>query len=127
MSPKDIALEGLEKGTVSSLKVMKIRGKGKEVVTTQTIRAGEYVTEYKYLKIHRSKKERDREVLDHQANGGEGSYILEIFLNGEKIHQAIQKLRKVCLSCRVGLQVGIFSAIGISTIQSGQTSGHIPL
>lgn len=72
--PRDIALDGLEKGiSLPCLTVVNIRGKGYGVVTTQPIKKGSYVTDYKYGKILHSKKAKEREVADHVANK-EGCY-----------------------------------------------------
>ena len=86
LSAKQIALEGLEKGSRDGLKIVSFRAKGMGVMTTLPIKAGEYVTDYKYKKIHHTREDKDREIEDHKANGGEGSYILEVFVGGKRIY-----------------------------------------
>ena len=46
---------------------------------------GQYITEYKYAVMYSSQKERKKAEEDYVQNG-EGSYILEIFWGGKKLH-----------------------------------------
>lgn len=85
-SPRDIAVEGLEKNvSLPGLLVKKVRGKGLGVITTSPILKGVYVTDYKYGKIYNSKREKVKAERDYDING-EGSYILEVFVQGKKIY-----------------------------------------
>ena len=85
-SPRDIAVQGLEKNvSLPGLLVKKIRGKGLGVVTTSPIMKGVYVTDYKYGKIYQTKREKLEAERDYEFNG-EGCYILEVYVHGKKIY-----------------------------------------
>lgn len=84
LSPKEVALDGLERNqSIDGLKVVPVRGKGQGLITTLPISKGKYVTEYKYKHIYHTKKEKDCAVEDLKKNK-EGSYILEIYINGTR-------------------------------------------
>ena len=86
MSLKDIALEGLERGTsIEGLKITRVRGKGLGVVTTKDILARSFVTDYKYGRIHYTRTDKQKAERDYISNE-EGSYILEVFVGGKRIY-----------------------------------------
>ena len=92
------------------------------VITSQNISVGTFVTEYKYGKIHHTRKEKERAELDHIKNGERACYILEVYLDGKRKYlDATRRYRtygrcaySIMLSCSDDLAC-VFSATGIST------------
>ena len=84
MTPRDVALEGLERGiSLPGLRIVQIRGKGLGIVTSSRITKGTFVTEYKYGKRYYSRKEMKKAESDYIVNK-EGCYMLEVFVGGNK-------------------------------------------
>lgn len=76
-------MAGLEFGKSAPLEIVPIKGKGQGVVARASISKGTYVTEYKYCKVHKTRKEMNLAEKDYVFNG-EGCYIMEAWVGGKK-------------------------------------------
>lgn len=85
LTPRDVALQGLERGSFPGLVITRIRGKGLGVRATQKIPEGSYVTDYKYGRIYHTKAAKQAAISDYDLNQ-EGSYILEIVAKGKRYY-----------------------------------------
>ena len=85
LTPKDIALKGLNGGKSAPLEIVSIKGKGNGIVALAPISKGSFITDYKYSVLHTSLKAKMKAEQDYIVNE-EGCYILEARMNNKTLY-----------------------------------------